>query len=38
MLTGHVQRWRVVEAANLGVNEFLKPVSEKPCWTASWPS
>jgi CheY-like chemotaxis protein len=21
MLTGHVQRWRVVEAANLGVNE-----------------
>jgi DNA-binding response OmpR family regulator len=30
MLTGHVQRWRVVEAANLGVNEFLrKPVSGK---------
>jgi two-component system chemotaxis response regulator CheY len=30
MLTAHVQRWRVVEAANLGVNEFLrKPVSGK---------
>jgi len=30
MLTGHVQRWRVMEAANLGVNEFLKkPVSGK---------
>jgi DNA-binding response OmpR family regulator len=30
MLTGHGQRWRVVEAANLGVNEFLrKPVSGK---------
>ena len=30
MLTGHVERWRVVEAANLGVNEFLrKPVSGK---------
>jgi len=30
MLTGHVQRWRVMEAANLGVNEFLKkPVSAK---------
>ena len=30
MLTSHVQRWRVVEAANLGVNEFLKkPVSGK---------
>ena len=30
MLTGHVQRWRVIEAANLGVNEFLKkPVSGK---------
>src|SRR3989442_9228495 len=28
MLTGHVQRWRVVEARRLGVNEFLiKPVS-----------
>src|SRR5262245_50465410 len=24
MLTGHGQRWRVIEAANLGVNEFLK--------------
>ena len=30
MLTGHGQRWRVIEAANLGVNEFLKkPVSGK---------
>jgi two-component system chemotaxis response regulator CheY len=30
MLTGHVQRWRVIEAASLGVNEFLKkPVSGK---------
>jgi two-component system chemotaxis response regulator CheY len=30
MLTGHGQRWRVVEAAGLGVNEFLKkPVSGK---------
>jgi CheY-like chemotaxis protein len=30
MLTGHLQRWRVVEAARLGVNEFLcKPVSAK---------
>ena len=30
MLTGHVERWRVVEAARLGVNEFLKkPVSGK---------
>jgi CheY-like chemotaxis protein len=28
MLTGHVERWRVVEAMRLGVNEFLKkPVS-----------
>jgi two-component system chemotaxis response regulator CheY len=28
MLTGHVERWRVVEAVRLGVNEFLKkPVS-----------
>ena len=30
MLTGHGERWRVVEAARLGVNEFLsKPVSAK---------
>ena len=30
MLTGHGERWRVVEAARLGVNEFLiKPVSGK---------
>jgi two-component system, chemotaxis family, chemotaxis protein CheY len=30
MLTGHVERWRVVEATRLGVNEFLKkPVSAK---------
>ncbi|HEX2654028.1 MAG TPA: response regulator [Xanthobacteraceae bacterium] len=30
MLTGHVERWRVVEATQLGVNEFLKkPVSGK---------
>jgi CheY-like chemotaxis protein len=30
MLTGHVERWRVVEATRLGVNEFLKkPVSGK---------
>ena len=30
MLTGHVQRWRIVEATRLGVNEFLrKPVSGK---------
>jgi two-component system chemotaxis response regulator CheY len=30
MLTGHGQRWRIVEAARLGVNEFLrKPVSGK---------
>src|SRR4030095_12982273 len=30
MLTGHVERWRVVEASRLGVNEFLKkPVSGK---------
>jgi DNA-binding response OmpR family regulator len=30
MLTGHGQRWRVIEAANLGVNEFLKkPMSGK---------
>ena len=28
MLTGHVERWRVIEASRLGVNEFLKkPVS-----------
>lgn len=28
MLTGHLERWRVIEAAKLGVNEFLcKPVS-----------
>jgi DNA-binding response OmpR family regulator len=28
MLTGHGERWRVVEAMRLGVNEFLKkPVS-----------
>jgi len=28
MLTGHVERWRVLEAVKLGVNEFLrKPVS-----------
>jgi len=28
MLTGHVERWRVLEATRLGVNEFLKkPVS-----------
>ena len=30
MLTGHGERWRIVEAAKLGVNEFLcKPVSAK---------
>lgn len=30
MLTGHVERWRVIEASKLGVNEFLKkPVSAK---------
>ena len=30
MLTAHGERWRVVEAAKLGVNEFLcKPVSAK---------
>jgi DNA-binding response OmpR family regulator len=30
MLTGHGDRWRVVEAARIGVNEFLlKPVSTK---------
>ncbi len=30
MLTGHVERWRVLEANRLGVNEFLKkPVSGK---------
>lgn len=30
MLTGHLERWRVLEAARLGVNEFLgKPVSAK---------
>jgi CheY-like chemotaxis protein len=30
MLSGHGQRWRIVEAARLGVNEFLKkPVSGK---------
>src|SRR5262245_31029099 len=30
MLTAHVERWRVVEATRLGVNEFLKkPVSGK---------
>jgi len=30
MLTAHVERWRVMEATRLGVNEFLKkPVSGK---------
>jgi two-component system chemotaxis response regulator CheY len=30
MLTGHGERWRVVEAVRLGVNEYLtKPVSAK---------
>ena len=30
LLTGHVERWRVIEASRLGVNEFLKkPVSGK---------
>ena len=30
MLSGHGERWRVVEAARLGVNEYLvKPVSAK---------
>src|ERR1700689_609177 len=30
MLTGHCERWRVVEAGRLGVNEYLsKPVSAK---------
>ena len=30
MLTGHGERWRVVEAARIGVNEYLlKPVSTK---------
>jgi two-component system chemotaxis response regulator CheY len=30
MLTGHAERWRVVEAVRLGINEYLtKPVSAK---------
>ena len=30
ILTGHCERWRVVEAVRLGVNEYLtKPVSAK---------
>jgi two-component system chemotaxis response regulator CheY len=30
MLSGHAERWRVIEASRLGVNEFLmKPVSGK---------
>ena len=30
MLTGHCERWRVVEAVRLGINEYLtKPVSAK---------
>ena len=30
MLSGHGERWRVVEAVRLGVNEYLiKPVSAK---------
>lgn len=30
MITGHCERWRVIEAVRLGVNEFLiKPVSAK---------
>lgn len=30
MLTGYGERWRVIEAAKLGINEFLiKPVSAK---------
>ena len=30
MLTGHCERWRIIEAVKLGVNEFLtKPVSAK---------
>jgi two-component system, chemotaxis family, chemotaxis protein CheY len=30
MLTAHVERWRVLDATRLGVNEFLKkPVSGK---------
>jgi len=30
ILTGHSERWRVVEAVRLGVNEYLtKPVSAK---------
>jgi two-component system chemotaxis response regulator CheY len=30
ILTGHCERWRVIEAVRLGVNEFLtKPVSAK---------
>jgi len=30
MLSGHGERWRVVEAVKLGVNEYLiKPVSAK---------
>ncbi len=30
MLTGHRERWRVVEAVRLGVNEYLtKPISSK---------
>src|SRR5579885_2469315 len=34
MLTAHGERWRVTEAARLGVNEFLcKPVSAKRCST-----
>jgi hypothetical protein len=30
MLSAHVERWRIVEAVKLGVNEFLcRPVSAK---------
>ncbi len=30
MLTAHGERWRIIESARLGVNEFLcKPVSAK---------
>jgi DNA-binding NarL/FixJ family response regulator len=30
MLSGHCERWRIIEAVRLGVNEFLiKPVSAK---------
>ena len=36
MLSGHGDRWRVVEAARIGAHEYLlKPVSTRRCSTAS---